>query len=167
VSKPIPTGYSVVLNAALGMVAAAQPLDVRHPQLIELLALWNVACDGRRMPQPSDLSHGQCRKFADHLLVVEPQDDGRDFIYTRVGKGIVALAGQDYTGLTTRVLPPAARSCVLPEYQTAYRTRAPAAIEHIDVLATGRRELLAKLILPLSEDGRTVSRLIAGLYPVE
>ena len=167
-TKPFPAGYSVALNAALGMVAAAQPLDVRHPRLIELLALWNVACDGRRMPHPHDLANSLFRPFVDYLLVLEPLEDGRDFAYQRIGKAIVALAGTDHTCLTTQSLPAAARSAVLPEYRTCYQTAAPVHIEQIDVLfATGQRELLSKLILPLSEDGRTVTRLLAGLYPPE
>lgn len=167
VRKHSPGTYSIALNAALGMVAAAQPLDVRHPRLIELLALWNVACEGRRMPQPHDLATGVLMPFADHLVVVEPLEGSGEFIYRRVGKGIVELAGADYTGLAMRDLPAAVRACVLPEYRTSCQTMAPAYVEHIDVLATGRRELLSKLILPLSEDGRTVTRLLSGLYPSE
>jgi hypothetical protein len=159
-----PVTYSVALHAALGMIAGPRPLDVRHPDLLTLLAQWNFACDGRRIPCRRDLDIIRLKPWIGHLAMLEVIEGGQAFLYRVYGSDMAALMGRDLTGKTTDVLPPHARDVVLAEYRGVVETAAPDYIEHVRTLAEGERQQLCKLILPLGKDG-VVDRLLVGIYP--
>ena len=80
------------------------------------------------------------------------------------GRALAAYYGRDLNGKTTRDLPAAVGNLVRREYLQAYADQRPVLVERRRRVR-GVSIMIAKLILPLSSDGRAIDLLLAGSYP--
>lgn len=130
--------------------------------LTKLRETWEHKCAGRAMPPRRDFEIDDLRSWLGRLLLLEVVDGGRDFRYRVYGSSLTAYLGAERNGQTVGTLPPEIRDSVMAEYRFVVTTRRPHLVTSNRLVgATERR--LTKLILPLSEEGRTVNMLLAGV----
>lgn len=132
-------------------------------QLIGLLALWEERRRARPMPARADLPTEDLRPWLGHLILLDVLANGTDFRYRVYGSRLVDYFGVEHTGGTASMLPAETQAIVPAEYATAWRDRRPHFVCYHRTIRTESLPI-AKLILPLSDDGETANMLLAGVY---
>lgn len=135
-------------------------------QLSSLEAWWRLKRGSRLLPRRSDFMPETLRPWLGNLAIVaverEPVlrfrvvlsgdrlDDYRGFAIT--GRYVDTLAQQGY--------------CTLPRFEACVERREPIRFIHDNSPNSMIYRRMAKLLLPLGEDGMTVDRILVGLYPL-
>lgn len=131
-----------------------------HPDILKVLAYWQDKCDGRAMPRRADIDPVELVPFLANITLVDVVADSRRFVYRLVGTGEVQLRGNDPTGLAVAdgyfATSPAA---ALQRYEHVCATCAPF-YEEDDFQVVDRFVSEANLFLPLSDDGKTVNKIL-------
>jgi hypothetical protein len=138
-------------------------LEIAHPRLRQLLEFWLVQRGDRPMPDRSAIDAIALWEWLGNLALVEADPAG-EFKYRVYGTGLAEYYGRDLTGKTTASLRPEVRELVCKEYCAVCDTGQPLLVTHTRRVRD-QRMLVEKLILPFSQDGRVVDRLLAGAYP--
>ncbi len=147
------------------LLSALEP----YPPLARLLELWKQQAGCRRLPARRDLDTLALRDWLGHLHLIEVITEGR-YRYRVFGGRIGGLFNRDLQNREVGELPEPERSEALLDYGVVVRSRAPLFVErerrvlgkhHVEP----RARLIGKLCLPLSDDGTTVSRILAAIYP--
>lgn len=100
-------------------------------------------------------------------MLLEPVDDGEDFVYRVYGTNIARFVGLEMTGkrLTNGPLPPFAQALFLVGYRAVLKRQEPLLSRHVAptdfVMATWDR-----LILPFVDEDSMVTRLLVVNEPV-
>lgn len=143
-------------------VTPAQITD--YPALSALLTLWERKRRGRLAPKRRDFAAEDLHLWFGNLMVIDVVDGGRDFLYRVYGTDIATAYGHDMTNRYSSDFPAPIGEFVLSNYREIVTQMRPMFCEHtppIDIsVYTWQR-----LILPLSEDGMTVSQILVALYP--
>jgi hypothetical protein len=131
-----------------------------HPDILKMLAYWESKRNGRSMPRRSDIDPAELTGMLPNIMLVDVVDDARRFVYRLVGTGEVQVRGQDPTGKSVRegyfaASPEAAEE----RYLKVCRSRAPY-YEVDDFQVVDRFICEANLFLPLSDDDRTVNKIL-------
>jgi hypothetical protein len=129
------------------------------PVLFGLWSYWRGKLAGRTMPRRADVDPAEITGLLPYLQLVE-RVAGR-YRYRLTGTAVVAAYGRELTGkFVDEIIPPARRAVAEHHYNLVYDERRPLFVRNkytttkaIDIVAT-------RLILPLSEDGSTVSMLL-------
>lgn len=147
---------------AMDVDASGEP-PIRTAKLRRLYDYWAAKRGDRRMPSRRDLDPAEIPDLLPCLILMEVQEEGRLRIRLS-GTRIVDLYGADYTrrfldeldlgDQRQSVLADYARCCDSAEAQVDER--------HFHSLR-GVHYQMERLILPLSDDGVTVNKLLAGL----
>jgi hypothetical protein len=140
--------------------------DKDHPKLVELLRFWEARRGVRVMPARSEISVVELGPWLGNLILLEPAANGEDFIYRVYGTNLATLIRHDMTKKSTADLKPATRATVNAEYRVVVEHRRPYYISRRRTVISGQA-VVSKLILPFSEDGVTVDRVLAGVYPLK
>jgi hypothetical protein len=144
--------------------ASGEVPDAGDERLRLLRDLWDAARGDQPAPTYAQFDVLERPEWRGHLSLLEAVDGGTDFHYRVYGSALAAYYGRDLTGKTTRTLSPAVGNLVRREYAEAYMRGRPMLVER-------RRRVrgvsinIAKLILPLSSDGKSVDLLLAASYP--
>lgn len=142
-------------------------MDLPHPELERLFALWAEKRGTRLMPARSDIDVSELKDWLGQLVLieVEPGDKEPAFHYRVYGSVLAEWFERDLTRKTDAALNEGARTSVRREYKQVCAQRQP-------VLTIRERRVnrqparVAKLVLPLSDDGETVDRLLVASYVV-
>ncbi len=140
----------------------------------ELYAYWERKRGSRRMPARADIDPADLKRILPNIILTRIERDGR-VRYTLVGTRCVAHAGMDYTN---HYLDELDFSCDFQTdwadvYRILQRERRPVLGIVKTALKDNRTCELAEVVLPLSDDGETVTHCIAvedarlGLHDVE
>lgn len=141
----------------------AVELDVdcgRYPEIAEVLAYWRAKKGDREFPARSDIDPLEFPRALPRVMMAEVTYHPLEFRYRVAGTGLFAMHGQELTGKLARELqPPEFGALIQRHYSEAVARRAP--LLHVieltlDYLTTS----YARLILPLSNDGKVIDRLI-------
>ena len=137
------------------------------PRLRGLFAYWNGKRGGRELPSWKDLDPVEMRQWLGrvHLVEVDNRQQGRDFRYRIYATEIAHRTGKDYTGQPVRAQSPSDQARYVPAFAEAAEHRAALFSDHSqdDAIEAFRH---IRIILPLSDDGTTVDRLLVGLEPM-
>jgi hypothetical protein len=132
----------------------------RYPEIDLVLAYWREKKADRAFPSRADIDPMEFPKALPRVMMVEVSYGPLEFRYRVAGTGLFAMHGQELTGKLARELdPPEFGALIHRHYAEVIARRAPALhlIElTVDYLATS----YARLILPLSSDGRVIDRLM-------
>jgi hypothetical protein len=133
----------------------------RYPDLSRMLAYWESKRGQRFAPRRADIDPAELVAFLPRLLLADVQRDPLEFRYRLVGTAICAMHGAEFTGKSPRDFEPAALGTVIHEhYCDVVRRREPTLyLLQLDTHVQSRS--YARLLLPLSEDGREVTMLMA------
>ena len=147
----------------VGRVEAVE-LDIAanpYPDLQRVLAYWMAQRGERFAPRRLDIDPVDLVEVLPRVMLVDIEAEPFDFRYRLAGTGICALHGTDLTGHRPReLIPPAYGALIDAHYREAVTRRAP--MLHLIVLDTlDRSRAYARLLLPLSEDGRRVTMLMS------
>ena len=137
--------------------------DISDPRLVETLRVWRRLCGTRFAPTRHEIEPVQFRHVLGRLALIDivPGETGpARYRYRLMGTRLAAQDACDLTGKPLSAHPNAEqRSIEQAAFDAACDTGRPAYRE--DVRQDGsRRHTYARLVLPLSEDGQTVTGLL-------
>lgn len=137
-------------------------------ELVSLKALWHAKRGTRILPGRSDFTPEDLKPWLGNIAIiaVEPQPDGHP-------RFRVALSGttlDDYRGysVTGRYLDELSRNIALAgeQYAECVTRREPVHFIHDNSSNSAIYTVMAKMLLPLGDDGVTVNRILTAIYPL-
>jgi hypothetical protein len=132
--------------------------------LRELYAYWDGKREGRAMPGRADLDPVEVPKLLPYLILFEVESDSKRLWVRLAGTEIVRLYGRDYTASYLDELDFGdQRQAVLADYQACVESGRPGVAHRKFWNIHGLYYRCERLILPLSDDGRDVNMILAGL----
>jgi hypothetical protein len=134
----------------------------RYEDLVEIRAYWDTKRRDRFAPRRADLDPADMKELLPRIMLADVYLDGPlDFRYRLSGTGINTILSGEYTGKRPRDLaPPAYGAMIHDHYCMTVKRRQP--LFHVVMLDSFERLVTyTRLLLPLSEDGETVTMLMA------
>lgn len=139
--------------------------DLPTPPLIALLRCWSALPQIDGVPPARLLEPSAMGAAADHLLVVEPMEDGRDFVYRHVGAALRRGLGDDITGRRVSSLDGLDAPFAGAVYRAVMLRRQPIYTVHEpETLIVSQVD---RLILPLAGPDGAITRLATASVPDE
>ena len=140
-----------------------------YPSLSKLLELWNELRGEQSLMPRRELDAIRFFPWLGSLHLIEVAGDNQ-YRYQIFGGKIGSHFGRDLHHRTVGDLPEPERSEALSDYDTVARMKTPFFIERQRNIINRydvelRPTTFGKLCLPMSEDGTTVSHILASLYP--
>jgi hypothetical protein len=140
------------------------PDDTFHPHLQRLLNYWNERRGGRAMPSRKDLDPLEMKFALGDITLVDVEHDPLRFRVRLEGTNAVNRSRVDMTGRYVDELPMAEyRAQLLDSYSRIVQEKRPDWLLRSIVLDQ-RSYRYEVLWLPLSEDGETVSMILAYVH---
>ena len=137
--------------------------DISDPRLVETLRVWHRLCGTRFAPKRQEIEPIDFRQMLGRLALIDvvPGETGpARYRYRLMGTRLTAQDACDLTGKPLSAHPNAEqRPIVQAALDAACDTGRPAYRED-DRLDGAKRHTYARLVLPLSEDGQTVTGLL-------
>jgi hypothetical protein len=135
-----------------------------YPALAALLTLWERKRRGRLAPQRRDFTAEDLHLWFGNLMVIDVVEGGQDFRYRVYGTDIATAYGHDMTNRLASEFPAPVAEFVLSNYREIVTDMRPMFCEHTPPLEVSVYSW-QRLILPLSEDGASVSQILVAIYP--
>jgi hypothetical protein len=140
-------------------------LTLRHPKLLSLYAHWLEHGGAAGVPLAAALDPAALRPWLGNLLLMEVRR-GADFVYSYYGSSFSDAFGQDRMGQSIAALPEPQADVLRQEYDAVRSTGRPSArVYSADF--DGVPSSWERLVLPLSDDGEGVTKLLVGAYRLE
>lgn len=137
---------------------------IESPRLRALYDYWNERRAGRAMPTRTAIDPIDIPRLLPNLLLLDVEPGAGRLKIRVAGTTVVEMYGSDYTGRYLDEIDFGdRRAAVLHDYSTCLQTRQPYVSEHSFWTVRAVSYRIERVILPLSDDGETVSQLIAGL----
>jgi len=132
-----------------------------YPDLLRVRVYWESKRGGRFAPRRADIDPTDLVDNLSRIMLADVIAEPLDFRYRLSGTAISNMHGKEMTGKGPRDLKPAAYGALIYDhYCQAVRRREP--LLHVIALDGDQRlRSYARLLLPLSEDGSTVTMLMA------
>lgn len=152
-----------------------QSYEARPPDVVKsvrqrwLLGYWARLRCGRALPRWRDLDTAELDSCADDLTIVDVLPNGpRPLLRIHDhGKNVGAMyAGQCAGKYLADTLPESVREAILDTYEQAARLRLPVYTVSGVLDAEGRPVIYERLLLPFSDFGQHVSRIIGFLEAI-
>lgn len=139
--------------------------DSLHRSLLNLYEAWDAARGDGPMPTRAALAEFDLEQWRNNLLIIQPTADG-GWRYGHYGQTFIERFGLDLTGQTVATsLEDDQRAKVEFDYEHASSERkAVWRVYKADV--DGKPVTWQRLILPVSDDGETVIRLLVGIAEI-
>ena len=135
-------------------------LQLESPLLQGLLARWQERQVGDALPGRGDFDPLDLRDYLGSIFVVKEEPETDDFRYTLIGTRITEQVGVDNTGRTVGEVF-GAKGKVL--YRAVRDGAMPMRVHGLVVWRDQEHKSYETLILPLADDGRTVTRFIGAM----
>lgn len=125
---------------------------------------WRSKCRNGALPRRRDIDPTEIPRLLPHLLISELVDGGARLRYRLAGTAVVAAYGGELTGkYCDEVCPPERRASIIAQYRLICEHKRPLLLRH-RYYSSHRVPLIChRLVMPLSEDARTVSQFVAAL----
>ena len=139
--------------------------DVLPRSLLSLYEAWDAARVKGQMPTRAALAEFDLEHWRDDLLIIQPTADG-GWRYGHYGQTFIHRFGLDLTGQTVATsLEDDQRAKVEFDYEHASaEKKAVWRVYRADM--DGKAVTWQRLILPVSDDGETVIRLLVGIAEI-
>jgi hypothetical protein len=137
----------------------------RFAEQAALYDLWNRKRGPRRMPSRADLSTSDLRQWLGEIHLLEVVDNGRDFRYLVYGTEIGRYHDTEMTRRLVSEWPEGMRNAAMMTYSRVTREACPYLVRQNEH-AQGRLHSNHRLVLPLSNDGATVSQILTHLHMI-
>jgi hypothetical protein len=130
-----------------------------------MMAIWKSACAGRFAPKRREITLARVRGLAPWLWIAEVAGGGEDYLFRLTGERIVQFFGRSFAGVRLSDLGTGLFALRTKQaFAHCIAQKAPYSLSPVEAGYKGR-ELweMETLVLPLSDDGDTVDRLIGVL----
>lgn len=157
------------LPRVAGQISArdtAQPLSVAapayHEDLVAFHTFWQGKCVGREMPARKDFDPIEIVSFLPGITLIDVVDDARRFVYRLLGTREVAMRNADPTGKgVAEGYYATSKEAAFASYEDVVTRRAPRFEQRRFLTPDNRIGHEQTVILPLSDDGETINKMIA------
>ena len=157
---PFP-GQAVCPMLQAAEVRLKPPEQITSPLVRELSAYWDRVRAGRLAPSWPEIDPGAIKSCLPYLLVSEVFGEPFDLRVRLAGTEIVESYGYDPTGMTLRGFPhPPADGAWLPLYVKVIEEKRPVFGRYVAEIGRDAIFRVDAVTLPLSQDGRSVDRMI-------
>lgn len=147
---------------------AAEVLDIRNQQLRDLYTYWQKMRGDSRIPPRSAFDPIQVPRLLPNLILLDVEPDSGRLIVRVLGTRVATVYGRDYTGqYLDEIYFGSNAASVLEDYGTCARDGIPVLGERNFRNVRDVVYRMERLILPLSDDGKEVNKLISGLHFIE
>jgi diguanylate cyclase (GGDEF)-like protein/PAS domain S-box-containing protein len=137
--------------------------DLPVPPLVSLLRWWMALPRASGAPPVQDIDPATLVAVGDHVLLLEPVEDGRDLVYRRYAPALVRTFGRDLTGQHVSAIGGHSGLFIAASYRAVLRRGEPLCTAHepeSDLVTQSDR-----IVLPLAGPDGTVARLVVGCVP--
>ena len=139
-------------------------LALQSSRLRSLQGYWDGKRAGRRMPARRDIDPGEIPELLPYVMLIEVLRDPLDFRYRLIGTEVVAISHADYTGRRFSELQgKGPGSVVWLSCETVLESGEPASVLPPYVGPDRHVHCTENLLLPLSDDDRTVAMIFKGI----
>jgi hypothetical protein len=140
-----------------------------NPKLVSLLALWNRIRGDREFPARHDMGIEAFQPWFGHIAIIRLLDKPPPrLLVTLSGIELVKIFGADFTGKCLEdVVPRSAVAAVAEPYARCVAVRRPVHSRLRPGILRGNFHHLDRLLLPCSDDGKTIDTIIVGIYASE
>ncbi|GJL88656.1 MAG: hypothetical protein DHS20C03_23650 [Minwuia thermotolerans] len=147
---------------------AADELDIRDQPLRDLYAYWQTMRGDRRIPPRSAFDPTRVPRLLPNLILLDVEPETGRLIVRVLGTRVATVYGKDYTGrYLDEVYFGSNATSVLDDYGTCARDGIPVLGERNFRNVRDVVYRMERLILPFSDDGKVVNKLISGLHFIE
>jgi hypothetical protein len=149
-------------ESAIGRIEAVQ-LDIQSASYADLTAIyhyWNGKRCGRLAPKRRDIDPVDLVDVLPRIMLIDVDGNPPRFRYRLSGTAIGHTHGTEPTGKTPLDLPPAPYGQLLERHYRECVERKEPSLYLIVLDTLDRSRAYARLLLPFSEDGATVSMLM-------
>ena len=126
------------------------------------LKFWESAREGRELPSVADLDTGTCPFGADEIMVIEVGGSEEEDRVVAAGRKITAALGHDPTGLSALDALPSSTEMGLSFCRASVGLKKPMADVGRFFNRKGEEILYRSILLPLSDDGVNVNRVVSA-----
>jgi hypothetical protein len=138
--------------------------EIAHPKLRQLYEYWDGKRTGRKMPSRADLDPLEMTFVIGNLILVDVLDETPPRFKIRLhGTNLSQRAGYELTGKMLDELPVTEFRTLARHSFTQVATTGELTAGKRDRIIDGRFARYETVIMPLSDDGERVDRLIVGL----
>jgi hypothetical protein len=141
----------------------AVELDIdcgRYPEIDRVLAYWRAKKGDRDFPSRVDIDPLDFTRALPRVMMAEVTADPLEFRYRVAGTGLFAMHGQELTGkLAHELEPPEFGALIHRHYVEVIERRIPI-LHGIELTVNYLATSYARIILPLSSDGKAIDRLM-------
>lgn len=139
--------------------------ELVHPVLQRLYAYWLGKCAGRFAPSRVEIDPVDFPYAVGWAALIDVVDDGASFSVRVWGGKMKAFSRGEYTGQSNlQFLDADIGTKVLAGFRWVVANRKPAATLR-DIETSMRHYRFESLVLPLSDDGETVTQLLTAAIP--
>ena len=150
----------IVDQAALDPTIAAPE---SNPRLQAVLRYWLARCDGPKLPARRAIDPIDLKPHLPNLLLVDVSRDPLRFRYRLFGTGLVALYKHEMTGkYVDEIKSDSFRAAATRAYEEVIDRCAPV-FSALAFVVDDYRIKYDRLLMPLAEDGRTVSMVMGAI----
>ena len=159
-SEPFP-GAGTPVTAGTNIAGSSATAGF-HADIIGFHTFWQSKCRGREMPSRSDFDPAEMIAFLPGITLIDVVDDARRFVYRLLGTREVAMRGNDATGKgVAEGYFASSAEAALASYNDVMGRRAPRFEQRRFITPDKRIGHEQTVILPLSDDGQAVNKMIA------
>ncbi|PJI38945.1 PAS domain-containing protein [Ferrovibrio sp.] len=136
-------------------------------ELRSLEAFWHMKRGGRALPRRSDFTPEELRPWLGNLAIIAVERDMRDMRF-RVALSGTQLDSYRGHGITGRYVDEVCSGIedTTPYYRDCVTRGMPVHYLHDNSPNSAIYTDMGKMLLPLSEDGVTVDRILVAMYPL-
>ncbi|MBL4788215.1 MAG: PAS domain-containing protein [Kordiimonadaceae bacterium] len=127
-----------------------------------LFDLWASKSDGSELPCRTSFTPMEMKSYLDRIYIIEPIDEGRDYLIRLTGTALVAMFGVDFTGRKYSDASMKGAQWRLPMYGKVAETQRPVIFRFKLGAIEAPRLMTENIILPVS-DKKTGDILLLGL----
>jgi len=135
----------------------------KNPQLQALHHYWLQRCDGPKLPARRAIDPLDLKQLLPNMLLADVTYDPLRVRYRLFGTGLVALYNREMTGKhADEITSDSLRTAAVQAYADVIGRRAPA-FSALAFVVNYYRIKYDRLLLPLAEDGHTVSMVMGAM----
>lgn len=144
-------------------VSEELPKGLERRLVLRLLAHWRSLCEERRFPSFADLDPDEIPDIWPFSFVLEVLDDGEEPVFRAVGDELAACTGVPLANLRASEAPAGTLPAVAISYVDEVLAKGvPISRGGEFHKAGGTKVLYRSILLPMSDDGETISGILGA-----
>lgn len=135
----------------------------KNPRLVELRLYWTGKRGDREMPARQDIDPADFKSLLPSVLLVDISYSPLRFRYRVFGTALVELYRREMTGkFVDAITSTGLRAVASAAYEEIVSSRAPV-FNSLEFVVDDRRLRYDRVLMPLSNDGKTVSMVLGAI----